>query len=405
MAVIDVDKMIADKAAANASANTAEVTKDDKTETTENTAEQESAEERVETENVDSKKDESDNGSDANAGSEEGGESGEESGDAGAEGGNEAEEDEGSSNSQESEPEEVELNEIYLDIDGQERSVAEVITERNELAAKAAAIEGDAFLKGLIEHYQATGNIDAYYEAKGVNWDKKDDVEVLRARFEQENTDLDPKIVEKLWKRELADKYKISPGLSQDEMDSEDYEIAQGLLKRDAKKAREGFKTTQSKFQIPERKTEVKPEQAKFDPQVYKKQLLADKEVDSFMKSKLLKIGVSDETGTSFGFEVENPDSVIEMMSNDQKFWNTMLKDGKVDRAKQAKVYSFSQDPERYEQALVEFGKTLALEERLKEVKNTDGRLNKKTTEQSAVGSSDWKKEFLKAGIQQKKKY
>jgi chorismate mutase len=400
MAIVDIDKMIAEKsAAANGSTNTAEVTNETKTETTENTTTQESAVEQVESETADSTT--SKESANEDEGSEVSAEGEEESGDAGGQDDNESDKEE---SSKETENEEVELSEIYLDIDGQERSVADVITERNQLAAKVAEIDKDEFLKGLIAHYQATGNIDAYYEAKGVNWDKKDDVEILRTRFERENNDLDPKIVEKLWKRELAEKYKIKPDLGQDEMESEDYEIAQGLLKRDARKAREEFKTTQSKFQIPERKTEVKQEQTKFDPQEYKKQLLADKDVDAFAKSKLLKIGVSDESGTAFGFEVENPDAVIEMMSNDQKFWSTMMKNGKVDRTKQAKVYSFSQDPERYEQALVDFGKTLALEERLKEVKNTDGRLGKKTTESSTVGSSDWKKEFLKAGIQQKKR-
>lgn len=298
------------------------------------------------------------------------------------------------------EDEEYDLREILVDVDGAERNVSDLIIERNEYAARIAQIEKDEFLKGFIEHYLATGSADAYLEAKAVNWDKKDDVSVLRHKFEAQNKDLDPKIVDKLWKRELADKYKVKPDLTQEEIDSEDYEIAQGLLKRDANNARTEFKTSQSQFKLPEAKAPTAQQPPQFDAQAYKKQLLADKEVDAFARRKLLKLDVSDESGASFGFEVEDSDSVIEMMTDDRKFWSTLMKDNKVDRTKQAKLYAYAKDPKKFEQALVEFGKTLALEARLKEVKNTDGQLNKQHV--AGTDQGDYKTRFLKAALQQK---
>jgi hypothetical protein len=298
------------------------------------------------------------------------------------------------------EDEEFDLREVYVDVDGTERSASDLITERNEYAARLATIEKDEFLKGFIEHYLATGNADAYLDAKAVNWDKKDDVETLRHKFEAANRDLDPKIVEKLWKRELADKYKVKPDLSQEEIDSEDYEIAQGLLKRDANNARNEFKTTQSQFKLPEAKATPAQQPQQFDAQAYKRQLLADKEVDAFAKRKLLKLDVSDESGASFGFEVDDSDTVIEMMADDRKFWSTLMKDNKVDRTKQAKLYAYAKDPKKFEQGLVDFGKTLAIEARLKEVKNTDGQLNKQTV--AAANQGDYKTRFLKEALRQK---
>jgi hypothetical protein len=295
---------------------------------------------------------------------------------------------------------ELDLSEILIDIDGKDYVVADLIEERNELAKRVAEIEKDEFLKGFVNHYLTTGNANAYLEAKGVDWDKKDDLDVLRNQFDRDYADLDPKVREKLWRRELADKYKIKPDLTQEEMESEDYEIAQGLLKRDAKKIRDQFKETQKKFQVVDRKVEEKAP-PKFDPAAYKQQLLAEKEVSDFMKNKLLKLGVKGEDGNHYGYEPTNPEQIIEMMVDDRKFWGTFVNGKTIDRNKQAKIYAYANNPDEYEKQLVEFGKTLALEERLKEVKNTDDRLNKKTTD-AQTKETNWKKGFLTAALQQK---
>jgi hypothetical protein len=302
------------------------------------------------------------------------------------------------------EDEDIDLSTLTIDSDGQSRTVQELINERDILKKQFDEIAKDEFLKGFIEHYMTTGNASAYLEAKGVDWDKKDDVEVLRSKYERDNSDLDPKIREKLWRRKLADEYKIRPDLTQEEMESEDYEIAQGLLKRDANKARSEFKETQKKFSIVDRKQEEKQPQQKFDPQAYKQQLLSEKEIDSFMKSKLLKLGIKNDSGQAFGYEPSNPEQIIEMMVDDRKFWGTFYdpKTKAVDRAKQARIYAFATNPDEYDQQLVDFGKNLGLEERLKEVKNTDGRLDKKTSD-SQTKETSFSKKFLTEALKQKK--
>jgi hypothetical protein len=302
----------------------------------------------------------------------------------------------------------VPLDELFLEVDGSEKSVADLLNERTELSKRVAEIEKDPFLKGFIDHYLATGNANAYLEAKGVDWDKKEDVEVLRLQFERDNADFDPKVREKLWKRELADKYKIKPDLSQEEKESEDYEIAQALLKRDANKVRGKFKEDQTKFQIVDRKKE-EPQKQQFDVDAYKKEVLKDKAVDSFVKDKILKLAVKNESGQSFGFEPENVEQVIEMMTDDNRFWGSFVKDGKINRELHAKVCAYLQNPDAFEQQLVEFGKTLGLEDRLKEVKNTDNRLEKKNTSAQTGDGNRWiggapnPKTFLKEALKQKK--
>lgn len=283
----------------------------------------------------------------------------------------------------------VDLDEVSIEFGGQERVVSELLADLDKYSKRVAEIDKDPFLKGFIDHYLATGNANAYLENKGVDWDKRDDLSVIRARFEKENAGLSEKGREIMWRRRLADTYKIKPDLTQEEMDSEDYQLGQEILKRDADVARGEFKDTQKKFQVVDRKQEEQQTQ-KFDPQAYKKQILAEKEVEAFMKNKLLKLGIKNDSGVSFGFEPENPDQIIEMMVDDRKFLGTFFdfNTKKVDRIKQAKIYAFAQNPDAYDQQLVEFGKNQLLEQRLKEDKNTDGRLNRKTTEATTKETS-----------------
>lgn len=288
------------------------------------------------------------------------------------------------------EDDEISLEELMIDYGGQERSVSEVLSELSAAQTEAQAakdriaeIEKDPFLKDFIAHYLANGDAGAYLEARAVDYDKKSDLEILKMKFDKDNADFPEQTRELLWRRELRDKYKVSAELSDEEKESDEYQIAQALLQRDAKNARVGFKDQQSKFQIAERKVEEKeqaPAQPQYDPVAAKQELLKVKEVDAFMKNKLLKLGVTDDKGNSFAIEHDNPDAIVEMMMDDRKFWNQFAKSGKVDHSRLMKTYAYSLDPEGYEKQLVEFGKDLALEERLKESKNTDGRLNKQST-------------------------
>lgn len=299
---------------------------------------------------------------------------------------------------------EVDLNELDIEIDGQERSVAEVIVERNELAKRVAEIESDDFLKGLIDHYKATGNIDAYYEAKGVDWDKKSDLEVLKIAFDKKNADLPDKTRELLWKKKLRSDYMIKDDLSPEELESEDYQIAQGLLERDARNTRKEFKEVQQKYKAPERKTEQAAQPQQFDAAAYKQKLLQEKEVSAFAKHKLLPLGVKDGMGKTLGFEPKDTEQIIEMMIDDRKFWNSFRdpKTKRINYTKLAKAYAYVQDPEFYEQSLVNLGKNLHLEERLKDQKQIDDRLNRKAG--GPPPKESFAKGFLTAALKQQKK-
>lgn len=299
---------------------------------------------------------------------------------------------------------EVDLDELEIETeDGTTRSVNDLLDERETLVKRVAEIEGDPFLKGLIDHYKVTGNIDAYYEAKGVDWDKKKDIDVLKIEFDQKNADLPDKTRELMWKRKLRNDYMIKDDLSSEELESEDYQIAQGLVERDARIARNGFKESQQKYKAPEKAVEVPKQTQQFDTAAFKKKLLQEKEVATFQKNKLLPLGVRDGTGKTLGFEPKDTDQIIEMMTDDKKFWNVFRDPtGKVNYTKLAKVYAYAQDIDFHEQSLVNLGKNLHLEGRLKDQKQIDDRLTR--TKQAPPQTTSFSKGFLTEALKQRKK-
>jgi hypothetical protein len=298
----------------------------------------------------------------------------------------------------------VDLSEIMIKVGEEDRSVLDVINERNEFATRLNEIEQDDFLREFIKRYKETGNVKEYLEATQKDYTAMSDLEVVKLKFDKDNARYPEKIREKMWKREIAAKYMVNDNLTDYDKESDDYEIAQAMLKRDAEDARGNFITEQKKFLVPERKAEPeKQKQPKFDPEAYRKQVMTEKEVADFLKTKLLPLEYKDESGATFKYEPSNPEQVVEMMTDDRKFWMTMVKDGKIDRVLQAKVSAYATDPKAFEQKLIEYGKTLAIEERLKEAKNTDGRLSKKTTG-AQKGAGDWKTRFLQEALKQKKR-
>lgn len=301
---------------------------------------------------------------------------------------------------------ELDLDEYEVEVDGQSRSVSELLNERNELAARVAAVEKDEFLMRFLDHYQKTGDATSFLKSQTVNWDTTNDLEVLRQKFDKENSDLDKESRDILFSEELQNKYKIDPYTAEEDVDkdSASYKLGKVLQKRDADKARTEFKEEQKKFAVPAKQAEKAPVDVEKQIQEYKASIVANKDIAKFLGNKLLKINSGSEDGKAFGFEVDKPEGIIEMMTNDVAFWKTLQDPitGSPDRIKQAKVYAYAQNPDAFESQLVEFGKTQAREEILKEKRNTDD-MNGKGSKGITGTGDDFATGFLKAMRQQKK--
>jgi hypothetical protein len=297
---------------------------------------------------------------------------------------------------------ELDLDEYTVDVNGEEKTINQLLDERDEYAKRIEEIESDEFLKRFIDYYKQTGDAAAFLRSQTVDYDKMQDVDVIRQKFDEENSDLDQETRDLLFSEELRSKYKVDPDINPEELEYNDarlYKIGQGLLKRDAEKARKSLKEQQQKFALPDKSQQQQSAPA-FDAEAYKKKILSSGDMAKFTETKLLKLSVAGEDSVPYGYEIDNPGEIIEMMTNDSKFWSLFQKDGKIDHARQAKVYAYAKDPDAFERQLVELGKTLATEKVLKEKRNTDGVLSR--TGKDNV--DDFKTGFLKAARQQLKK-
>jgi len=310
--------------------------------------------------------------------------------------------------SKEEETEEVDLS--LWDIDGV--PVSQMLEERtslakekkeleeakNQLEARLNEIESDPWLKNFLDVYK-TGSIEPYLATK-IDWDKKDDLTVLRHKFEKENSDLEGPIMEIAFKRELKNKYGIDASDEDLDTESDDYKMNQALQKRDASKARQSFKEEQSKYLVPERKVaEVKPQQR---AEEFKKVVLEHQDVKNILEKKLLDMSVKSGAGDNFNYELENASPIVEMMYDEQKFWSLFLdqKTGQPDLKKVAKVFAYASDMNKFEGQIFEWGKKSATETIVKEKKNIDGKAQtarsiKKPTESATRGIA---KAFVAAG-------
>lgn len=273
---------------------------------------------------------------------------------------------------------ELDLSDLTINQDGAEIPISAIIEERNDLLARVQEIEKDPFLKEFVTFYKNGGDIGKYLENKTVKYDTMADIDVLKHVFNKENSDLNPTVRERLFKKEMANKYGFDPdNISEEDAASDDFKLAQELIKRDAFRTRESLKSEQKKFSIPERKQEVDPQ---VEREATRKQVMSNKEVMDFLRHKLVRIDVPDDNGNYFAFIEKNPEEVVEMIVDGNKFWEKLIdKDTKkVDWNKAHKVLSYAIDPVAYEKELIKLGRRQGQRDKIMHDRNIDGRLNQR---------------------------
>ena len=289
----------------------------------------------------------------------------------------------------------VDPDKLAFKVGDKDVTVTELINQNKSLSEKVAAIEGNDFLKQFNEHVLNGGDPREYLESQTVKWNEVPDLQVLRMKFDQEYSDLEKDVVDELFAQEIA-KYNLSPEGTFEDENSKQAKVGKALLKRDADRIRTAKIDEQKKFEIPKR-VEQKAAPV-FDVEAEKKTLLSNQEIKSFMDSKLIKIA-----DTEYGYEVQDPESVIGMMADTRKFWGSFQKDGKPDLVKLAKVMAFAQDPNKYDSDLLKLAQDIGQEKYLKEQKNVKDKVNKVVDMTKTDDDTFDPDEFLKAAIAQKR--
>lgn len=250
----------------------------------------------------------------------------------------------------------------------------------------------DDFIKGVVEFYEKTGDITPYLQAKSVDFTKMSDEEIMRRDLREQYSELSDKAFDKLFKQEVLDKYKLDA----DEWGEDEAELGRELLKVQASKSREKYLEWQKNFQAPE------PAQVEDNTQELLKQFEESVRNHEVTRHVLDAKKISIKSGEDeFHYELPNADSLVDMTVDNDKFFSQFAQaEGQLDYNKWYKTVAYSQNPEMFEKALINFGKTLGRSEITKEIKNpSTSPVGDVPTESSGDFASGLLQAFLSRGV------
>jgi len=249
----------------------------------------------------------------------------------------------------------------------------------------------DDYIKKAVEYYEKNGNLLPFLEATKADYDGMAPEDLVRHNLRKEYSELSDSAFDKLYKQEVINKYK----LDEDEFTDDEIELGKQLLQRDANRIKQTLLKEREEFLQPQQEV-VQEEQTNFQEE-WSNTVLQDSYTNNLLNEKSISIDVD---GEAFNYEVDDPQSMIDMTVDNSKFFNLFLdKSGQVDLNKWYKVVAFAMEPDTYDKSLVNHGKTYGVTQVEQELKNPD------TPKAPAAMDSnqDWREAFLSAAINQKR--
>lgn len=245
---------------------------------------------------------------------------------------------------------------------------ASVVEEPKTIQSQPAREEApqynfkDDFIKGVVEFYEKTGDLTPYLQAKTVDFNAMSDEEIVRRNLREQYSDLSEKAFDRLYKQQVTDKYKLDV----EEYGEDDSELGKELLKAEASRLRAQYTDWQKNFRAPE---PVNDDSASEElAQKFVKEVQENEFTKKILSDKRISVKVGD---NEFNYEVPDAESLLNMtVDNDKFFEQFALGQGQLDYAKWYKTAAYSQNPELFEKALINYGKALGREEVTKEIKN-----------------------------------
>ena len=259
------------------------------------------------------------------------------------------------------------LDAISKDLsNGKAETLEDFFDEYKRMRDSSSAEFKDDFIKNAVEYYNETGNLTPYLEATSVNYSEMSDEKVMRRDLEQANPTLSKGAIERLYTREIVDKYS----LDEDKFDEDEVELGKELLAADASKLRDKYVDEQKNFTQPVKEQTEEPEtvnqeeqRAKWTDTVSSHEITKD-----VMENKRILVSYGDD---KFSYEVENPESLQEMTIDNNKFFDLFKDDkGDVNFDKWYRVLAYASDPEVYDSSLISHGQELGQEKVVSDLKN-----------------------------------
>jgi hypothetical protein len=231
----------------------------------------------------------------------------------------------------------------------------------------------DDFIKKAVDYYDTYGNLTPFLEATSKDYDAMSDVDLLKANFDKENSDLSEKARNRLFEKEL-EKYNL------DSYDEDDTEVGNALLKRDAGKLRKALKEEQQQFiqsiqPQGQGQQEQQPSPEELEAQQAESRKIIQGGISGVVKNNLIKVEAN---GEGINYQIGDTTKVVDYALDSSKFLSTFAKDGQVDWDKWTKVVAFAENPTQFISELIKHGKSLGRKMMEAELKNVTPPTNSK---------------------------
>lgn len=213
----------------------------------------------------------------------------------------------------------------------------------------------DEFIEGAYKYYEQHGDLRPYVE-NNKDYSEADAETLFKIEFKEKNPKLSDTAIGHLVKKEL-EKFSLPEDASE-----EDKNLQKELLDVRTSEIREQLTEKQKKFNAPETPS--------FNMEKWVEEVKGNDVTKSLSESKAIALKYGDE---SFNYEVENPESLVEMTIDNTKFFKLFHNDkGELDYNKWYRAIAYASNPEKFEEVLIKHGQTLGTESVVKEIKNPE---------------------------------
>jgi hypothetical protein len=224
----------------------------------------------------------------------------------------------------------------------------------------------------LNEYISKGGQAADYITAKGFDWTKIPDADLVKNSLRQEFPDATPAQIERRFNK-LYD---------QDSLIDEDKEDGLLLMKSEARKIREKEIAKQQSFKMPESiKPEENPEYVNWKKgndelaqkrEAFKIQLANDEATKSLFENKRVGIKVG-KNGETFYHKIDKPEVLMTALTDGGQIWKKLLNNekGEPNILKQQQIILFAADPEGYAERIFNFGKSQGIKSKVEENRNS----------------------------------
>lgn len=223
------------------------------------------------------------------------------------------------------------------------------------------------FAIGLDEHISNGGSTDDYLYAKGVDWNKVPDVDIIFDELKKEFPDATNVQLQRLFNK------KYNQGDLADDEEKEDGKL---LLSADARKLRQGKIEQQQRFKSPEPIQKQQAAQVDNSAKERAEQIAkineffaSHEKTQNLINSKRVAIDLGD--AGQFNFNIDRPEILVKAIT-DNVTWQkiTSTSQGEPDVDKLFKIAKYAINPDAHDKALFNYGKSFGLKGIVKEGQN-----------------------------------